>query len=70
MSRVYKPMSRDEAIALDNHILWKALVGEMVKVIDADTEKLVDKEDQALREKIKAMRMIVRMPQIIAEREE
>jgi hypothetical protein len=66
-------MTRDEAIELQQNANWKKLVKELDTIIVADQEKLLNApvEDMVkLQEKIKAYRLLTRMPAIIAEREE
>ena len=67
-------MTKEQAVALDNDDNWKAMRGEMDRIIQMETEKLIaaDSPDmyQRLQERIRALRFVTRLPQIIAERED
>ena len=66
-------MNRQEAIEIQTSPSWVALVGEMNKIITMSSEQLIDATgDDIIRiqERIKAMRQCIRLPELIAEREE
>lgn len=67
-------MTREEAINLSKDPLWKKLRVELDTQITSSTEKLIFCEDMndviRLQEKIKALRLCTRLPDIVAEREE
>ena len=66
-------MNRQEAIEIQTHPAWRALVEEMHSIVKMNTEKLIDSEgDDIIRiqERIKATRQCIRLPELIAEREE
>jgi len=53
---------------------WIALKKEMEGMISAQTEQMLNCEDPAecvrLQERVKSLRFCIRLPQVIAEREE
>ena len=67
-------MNRDQAIEFDNLSLWKVFRAELDSIIIGETERLIHTEDKdkliRLQERVKTMRLVTRLPQIIAEREE
>ena len=66
-------MTREQAIELEQSMNWRLLAGEIDLLIKSSTEELIltdEKEITRLQEKIKALRFCMRLPNIIAEREE
>jgi len=66
-------MNRQEAIEIQTHPAWRALVEEMHSLTKMYTDKLVDAEGPDVirtQERIKAIRQCINLPQQIAEREE
>jgi len=67
------PMTRDEAITLDQNELWRKLVKEIDKMIYMESERLLHcdvDECVKLQERVKALRFATRLPMLVAEREE
>ena len=66
-------MNRQQAIDLDNNMLWKELVKEIDQMVVMETTKLLSanpEEVTKLQERVKAYMALTRLPQQIAEREE
>ena len=66
-------MTREMAINLQQNIDWNAMKKEVEGIIEAETAQLImacPEDVVKLQERIKAFRFIVRLPEIIAEREE
>ena len=67
------PMNREEALDFKHNENWKKLCEELDKLIKAESDKLLNcpvEDCIGIREKIKALRFCVKLPDIIAEREE
>jgi len=67
-------MNRETAIELSNSSAWGEFKKELQKMVNGDIDRLVTLTDteQVLRtqEKIKAFKLIISLPEVIAEREE
>ncbi len=67
------PMTKTDAIELQEQPQWKKLVHEMHNVIEAEKEKLLHEEDPRkiviMQERVKALRFACRFPEHIVDRE-
>jgi hypothetical protein len=66
-------MNREQAIEIQTYPPWQALVEEMNKLVTMHTNTLIDAEGPDIirtQERIKAVRQCIRLPGLIAEREE
>ena len=66
-------ITREQAIDLQHDAKWIALKKEMENIIAVETDNLVrcaDSDFIRLQERVRALKFCVKLPEIIAEREE
>ena len=66
-------ITREQALDLDRNPNWKLMVSELDQLISMESEKLLHAPaDECIRlqERIKALRLCTRFPQLLADREE